>query len=376
MSSTTLTNKVKSEAHRLGFNLVGVTTPDLPFSLEVYENWLATGHHGEMGYLSTESARQRRADPRLILPDCESILVTGIQYYPQSTTSIEGLTGRTAAYAWNEDYHEALKPRLEALVTFLEKETDQPVSNRWYTDSGPVLEREMGQQAGLGWIGKNSMLINPRAGSYFLLTEILLGIPLEPDMPFTADHCGSCTRCIEACPTGCILPNRTLDARRCISYLTIELKGAIPTELRPIIGNWVFGCDICQQVCPWNIRFAPQEGDPTFAPRHDILSVNLIEELSLTPEAFNRKFKGSPVKRAKRRGYLRNVAVALGNSGDPAAVPALAKSLREDTEPLVRQHTAWALGQIGREKAHRGLQQALEQETEKVVLEEIKDALQ
>jgi len=376
MPSTTLTSKVKSEAHRLGFNLVGVATPDSIFSIEVYENWLAADHHGEMGYLSTESARHRRADPRLILPDCESILVTGIHYYPQSTTSIEGLTGRTAAYAWNEDYHEALKPRLEALVTFLEKETNEPVSNRWYTDTGPVLERAMGHQAGLGWIGKNSMLINPRAGSYFLLAEILLGIPLEPDMPFTADHCGSCTRCIEACPTWCILPNRTLDARRCISYLTIELKGSIPAELRPQTGDWIFGCDICQQVCPWNQRFAPPKGDPAFAPRHDILSVNLIEELALTPEAFNRKFKGSPVKRAKRRGYLRNAAVALGNSGDPAAVPALAKSLLEDPERLVRQHAAWALGQIGGKEANRTLQQALEQETEKVVLEEIKAPLQ
>jgi epoxyqueuosine reductase len=376
MPSTTLTNKVKFEAYRLGFNLVGVTTPELSFSIEVYENWLAAGHHGEMSYLSTESARQRRADPRLILPDCESILVTGIHYYPQSTTSIEGLKGRTAAYAWNEDYHEALKPRLEALVSFLEKETDQPVSNRWYTDTGPVLEREMGQQAGLGWIGKNSMLINPRAGSYILLAEILLGIPLEPDIFFSSDHCGSCTRCIEACPTECILPNRTLDARRCISYLTIELKGPIPVELRPQIGDWIFGCDICQQVCPWNQRFAPPEGDPAFAPRHDILSVNLIEELALTPEAFNKKFKGSPVKRAKRRGYLRNVVVALGNSEDSTAVPALTKSLLEDPEPLVRQHAAWALGQIGGEEVNKALQHALEQETEKMVLEEIKDVLQ
>ena len=214
--------------------------------------------------------------------------------------------------------------------------------HRWYTDSGPLLERDLAQRAGLGWIGKNTCLINPQQGSYFFLAELLLGVALQPDPPFTQDRCGACTRCIDACPTGCIRPDRTLDARRCISYLTIELKGEIPEELRPRLGNWVFGCDVCQQVCPWN-RFAPEQGDPAFAPRPGIPAPELVAELALTAEEFKRKFTGSPVLRAKRRGYLRNVAVALGNQGDPAALPALERAAAEDPEPLVREHAAWAV---------------------------------
>jgi epoxyqueuosine reductase len=280
-----------------------------------------------------------------------------------------------AAYAWNEDYHEVLKPRLQALVAFLEKESGGSIPNRFYTDTGPVLERDLAQRAGLGWIGKNSMLINPKAGSYFLLGEILLGIPLEPDTPFTSDHCGSCTRCVDACPTACIFPNRTLDARRCISYLTIEHKEATPVALRTYLGNWVFGCDICQQVCPWNRRFAPPVGDPAFAPRSQLPNVELLEELSFSREDFNRKYKNSPIKRAKRRGYLRNVAVALGNAKEPAAVPVLAESLLQDPEPLVRQHVAWALGQIGGDEGIEALNQALGQENELEVRSEIIAAL-
>jgi epoxyqueuosine reductase len=188
------------------------------------------------------------------------------------------------------------------------------VPNRYYTDTGPLLERDLAQRAGLGWIGKNTCLINPKQGSYFLLAEILLGLELEPDPPFTTDHCGTCTRCIEACPTECILPDRTIDARRCISYLTIELKDDIPEELRPLLGEWVFGCDVCQMVCPWN-RFASPEGDAAFSPRPGRANPEPDPRAGADPEAFNRKFKNSPVKRAKRRGYLRNVAVATGNSG-------------------------------------------------------------
>jgi epoxyqueuosine reductase len=196
----------------------------------------------------------------------------------------------------------------------------------------------------LGWIGKNTCLIHPAHGSWFLLSEILLGIFIEPDPAFVSDHCGTCTRCIEACPTHCILPNRTLDAKRCISYLTIESKGDIPTELRPLIKDWVFGCDVCQMVCPWN-RFADKDGDPVFQPQQGIPLPILTRELSLTPQAFNLKFKRSPVKRAKRRGYLRNVAVVLGNCGDEESIPALGQAL-EDPEPMVRDHAKWAIKQI------------------------------
>ncbi len=251
---------------------------------------------------------------------------------------------RIAAYARGDDYHEILPPRLQALVEFIETQVGHPVANRWYTDTGPILERDLAQRAGLGWIGKNTCLINPRRGSYFLLAEIFLDLDLEPDAPFVTDQCGTCTRCIDACPTDCILPDRTLDAGRCISYLTIELKEGIPAALRPQVGEWVFGCDICQAVCPWN-RFAPPEGDPALAPHPPSGRPDLIHELELSPAEFNRKFKHSPVRRAKRRGYLRNVAVALGNTGTPRDIPALEKAL-DDPEPLVREHAAWAIEQI------------------------------
>ena len=296
-----------------------------------------------MEYLATDRSRTRRADPRQILPECKSILVLATPYSPPAPflgESLEG-KGQVAAYARNEDYHDVLPARMQELVRFIEEQVGGPVANRCYTDTGPILERDLAQRAGIGWIGKNTCLIHPRHGSYFLLSEILLDLPLEPDPPLKTDHCGTCTRCIEACPTDCILPDRTLDARRCISYLTIELKDDIPEELREKIGDWVFGCDICQQVCPWN-RFAA-EGDKAFTDDNTFLP--LTRDLSISPREFNRRFRGSPFQRTKRRGYLRNVAVALGNVGDAQALPVLENSLN-DEEPMVRRHAQWAIEQI------------------------------
>jgi epoxyqueuosine reductase len=342
-----LKQNIVQEAHRLGFTLAGVTSPAAPQHLTSFEHWIANARHGTMEYLADDRARARRADPKLILPECRSILVLAAPYAPPPASPLnqsDAPRGRLAAYALSEDYHLVLPPRLHALVQYIEQQAGHPIPNRWYTDTGPILERDLAQRAGLGWIGKNTCLINPQHGSYFLLAEILLGLDLEPDAPFVTDHCGTCTRCIDACPTHCILPDRTIDARRCISYLTIELKTAIPEELRPLMGNWIFGCDICQQACPWN-RFADAEGEVTLEPRGNIQFPDLIQELSLTPEVFNKKFKDSPMKRTKRRGYLRNVAVALGNSRDPRALPALQQAL-EEPEPLVREHAAWAIAQI------------------------------
>ncbi|MBI3739378.1 MAG: tRNA epoxyqueuosine(34) reductase QueG, partial [Chloroflexi bacterium] len=247
--SDNLKQAIQNEARRLGFILAGVTTPDPPPHLSVFEDWLAQGRHASMDYLVDERARLRRADPGLILPNCKSILVLATPYdspLPELGKSAvlrgegQGMRGKIAAYAWGDDYHLVLSERLQALVKFIEEQVGHPVANRWYTDTGPILERDLAQRAGLGWIGKNTCLINPRLGSYFLLAEIFLDLELEPDPPFITDQCGTCTRCIEACPTNCILEDRTIDAGRCISYLTIELKDDIPAELRPLMDDWVF----------------------------------------------------------------------------------------------------------------------------------------
>jgi epoxyqueuosine reductase len=303
-----------------------------------------------MHYLADERSRTRRANPLEILSECKSILVLATPYIPllhqgealgRRAEPVEAV--RVAAYAQGADYHDIIPARMKELVQFIEAQVGGPVKNRYYTDTGPILERDLAQQAGIGWIGKNTLLINPKQGSFFFLSEILLDLALEPDAPFATDHCGTCTRCIQACPTDCILPNRTLDARRCISYLTIELKADIPTELRDKLGNWAFGCDICQQVCPWN-RFAA-EGDSAFDEKRPPLSPT--EELTLTPQAFNQRFKRTPIQRAKRRGYLRNIAVVLGNTGDLHTLPVLQNALN-DKEPMIREHAAWAIEQINK----------------------------
>jgi len=406
-----LTSSVKDYARNLGFQLVGVTTPDPPPHFDFFQGWLAAGYHGEMAYLARDAARQRRGDPRRILPECRSILVLGMMYAAPTSdpSSMKGdgrstpplrageaghrphsrrphsrmaggqggvVKGRIASYAWGQDYHDVLAERLPALVAFIEQLVGLAVPNRWYTDTGPILERDLAQRAGLGWIGKNTCLIHPKMGSTFFLAEVLLGIELEPDPPFLLDYCGSCTRCIDACPTDCILPDRTLDASRCISYLTIELKSPIPGELRPLMGNWVYGCDVCQQICPWNQRFAPPEGDPAFATHSELAEPGLVDEMVMDSQEFNRKFKGRPLRRAKRRGYLRNTAVALGNSGNESAIPVLVETLYNEPEPQVRGHAAWALGRIGSGASLQALQTALLSDPDQTVREEIRAALE
>jgi epoxyqueuosine reductase len=234
-------------------------------------------------------------------------------------------------------------------VGFIENQVGHAVASRCYTDTGPILERELAQRAGLGWIGKNTCLINPRLGSYFLLAEILLDIDLEPDAALLADHCGSCTRCLHGCPTGCILPDRTIDAGRCISYLTIELRESIPHEVRALMGAWIFGCDLCQMVCPWN-RFAALEGDAAFMSTNASPDPRLREELALSPEALRRRFKTSPINRAKLSGYRRNVAVALGNAAGPEAIPALQTAV-QNGDALLMEHAAWAIQRITEQTA-------------------------
>jgi epoxyqueuosine reductase len=313
---TGLTRRIKEQARALGFDLVGVA-PLAPSAYGTfYERWLARGYAGEMAYLARPDAVAKRRDPRLVLPEARSVVVVALNYFQGTAppaASAGGRRGRVARYAWGDDYHDLMWARLEGLAAFVEAQVGQPVAHRRYVDTGPLLERELAARAGLGWIGKNTMLINPRRGSWLFLGELLLALDLEYDPPFTVDHCGSCTRCIEACPTGCILPERTLDASRCISYLTIELKsGKMPPPLRPLVGRWVFGCDVCQEVCPWN-RFARPTGEAAFRPRPSLPEPDMEELLALDDEAFRRRFHGSPILRAGRRGLQRNAAVALGN---------------------------------------------------------------
>jgi epoxyqueuosine reductase len=336
-----LKQSIKEKARQLGFILAGVTSAEPPTHYSIFEAWLADGKHGAMNYLAEERSRIRRADPKQILPECKSILVLALPY--TSPAKAEGMEMRVAAYALGDDYHEVIPPRLREIVEFIEEQIGHSIPNRYYTDSGPVLERELAQRAGLGWVGKNSMLINPGAGSTFFLAEIFLGIELEPDETIITDHCGTCTRCIIACPTEAILPNRTLDARRCISYLTIENKGDIPEELRPQIGNWVFGCDVCQMVCPWNRFSLP--ADSAFEPTIPLRS--LASDLTLSSAEFNQRFKHSPLKRAKRRGYLRNLAVAIANNGNADDLPMLEQAAHAARdEPLVSEHAQWAVKKI------------------------------
>ncbi len=373
----------------MGFQMVGITTAEPAESGPRYEAWVADGHAGEMGYMARDPAR--RQDPTLVLPGARSIVVVGMLYREDECDTasigdsgqpaIDSLpTGQIARYARGDDYHDVMRERLEVLLAWIRERAGAEVRGRAYVDTGPLLERDLARRAGLGWFGKNTMLLRPRLGSYFFLGALLLDLPLEPDAPFTGDHCGTCRRCLDVCPTGAFVAPHVLDARRCISYLTIELKGPIPRELRPLVGNWIYGCDLCQEVCPWNrVRpdggvKAPHSAEPAFRARAGLMAPELIPLLDMSQAEFSERFKGSPIKRAKRRGFLRNVAVALGNAGDRRAVPALAAALR-DPEPLVRGHAAWALGRLGGEAAALALRAARPDEADPMVIEELELAL-
>lgn len=371
-----LTEEVKRRARGLGFDLVGVTTPEPPAHLDVLDAWLDAGRHGEMAYLATERARLRRADPRRILPECESILVVGANCRGQSGPPAAG-SARIAVYAQGEDYHAVLTERLQSLVAAIRDLAGlKELKHRIYTDTGPVMERELAQRAGLGWIGKNTCLIHPERGSHYLLAEVLLGISLVPDLPFSADRCGSCTRCIEACPTRCILPDRTLDATRCISYLTIEVKGTIAPDLRPSIGDWIFGCDVCQDVCPWNVRFSKPTTDAAFQPRPIASNARPEEFLALRPGDWKHDLRGTPLVRPKRGGLMRNAAIVAGNQLKPERALPLSSVLLGDPDPIARAHAAWALGRIAGAAARAALLQAQASEHQPEVMAEVKAALQ
>ncbi len=342
--------QLKAWAVEEGFHRAGIARLGPSSRSAAFERWLEEDGHAGMAYM--ERRREERFDPRRLLEGARSAVCVALQYHPLAAEDeVEGdLWPRVARYARGEDYHLVMKARLDELRTWLEGEVGRTVEGRSYVDTGPILERELGWRAGLGWFGKNTMLIHPRTGSYFFLGLLLLDLDLPFDPPFAADRCGSCEACVDACPTDA-LPGRdengapVMNARRCISYLTIELKGPIPRELRPGIGNRIFGCDICQEVCPWNRKFAELSREPAYRAGPDTDGPALIELMGLSEEEFAARFSGSPIKRARRRGLLRNVSVALGNWGSPDSVPVLTSAL-EDPEPLVRGHAAWALGEI------------------------------
>jgi epoxyqueuosine reductase len=378
-----LSERIRARAREIGFDAAGIA-PVRPSDYgDAYERWIAAGMHGEMAYLAREDAVAKRRDPAVLVPGARSAVVVAINYHVPDgehegrTAADDPSRGVVARYARNDDYHELLKERLIGLQDWI-NDTLLPVGGRAYVDTGAVLERELAQRAGLGWAGKSTMLVQPGRGTYSFLGVVLLDVELAYDEPFTADRCGTCAACVAACPTGALLGRDesgapVMDARRCISYLTIELRGPIPRELRPLMGNRVYGCDICQEVCPWN-SFAETTEEESFIPRAGVDGATLIELMGMTQEEFSRRFKNSPVKRTKRRGLLRNVAVALGNWGSPEAVPALVAAMN-DEEPLVRGHAAWALGRIGTEAARQTLAGHPEVEADAWVREEVRLAL-
>ena len=325
-------------ARDVGFDSCRVTMCNPPAHITEFREWLHQGAHGEMNYM--QRGEEKRCDPEKILPGARSIVALGLNYFQGDKTQNDVATGKIARYAWGDDYHDVIAAKLDRVDEFLRSFGGH---QKGYVDTGPVLERDHAAQAGIGWHGKSTMLIDERLGTWFFLAEILTTLELPADDP-VQNRCGTCERCIQACPTGAITAPHQLDARRCISYLTIELKGAIPLELRSLIGNRIFGCDDCLEACPWN-RFAQESRETAFSARRSTTDMSLREYLYLNDAEFRVLFKNSPIKRIKRRGFVRNVCVALGNVGDRSDLPALERAAA-DPEPLIAEHAAWAIKQI------------------------------
>lgn len=357
-------------AERLGFVTAGCAPLRRVDEREEFlRGWLAQGRAAEMAWLAREP--ERRLDPRLRDPRLRSVISLAYAYaapLPPRVDCRAELRGRIAAYALGPDYHDMLLAKTQRVAArILELHPNAIV--RTYVDTGPVLEREWAAAARLGWFGRNTNLINRYYGSYFFLAEIFTDLELEGSAEPYRDHCGTCRQCLDLCPTGALTDGILLEPRLCISYLTIEHRGAIPHELRSRMGNWIFGCDICQEVCPWN-------GDATRAAViNPDLTPALAALMALDDEGFRRRYGGTAVRRTKRRGLLRNAAVALGNSGNPAAVPLLAEVLAHEPEPLIRAHAAWALGRLGGGQARSALERARRRDTAPAVGDEIERAL-
>jgi epoxyqueuosine reductase len=373
MQPSDIKSLAKEHAKELGFDLVRVTSAqdfieDRTVALERVRAGLMNGLPWY-----TQARVQRGTSPRELLPSARSIICLGLNYFQSDDSALPaaGPAGKVARYARGRDYHKVMKQRMRAYVAGLSERLGGGISARWYVDDGPMLDRAAANRAGLGWFGKNTNILTPGLGSWVFLGQVITDLEIEADPPLRKT-CGSCVRCIDACPTGSIVAPYVIDNSRCVSHLTIENRGPIPKELRPQMLDWVFGCDICQEVCPVNRKATPTN-EPGFQ-RAGLGLLNLVELLELTEDEFRKRFQGTPILRAKRVGLKRNACVALGNLGDPAAIPALARALAEE-EPLVRGHAAWALGQLGGELARSALRQAEGRETNPQVLREIGDTL-
>lgn len=364
-----ITNSIKEYAYSIGFDLVGISTPDTYPDNRYYKEWLQKGYAGEMNYLERNSFK--KDDPSEVLTNIKSIITCAFNYNTDNpySTEVENLQkGWVARYAWGEDYHNVLGEMLEKLRTYIDTLFEDKINTKAYVDTGPVLEKVHGKNSGIGWIGKNTCLINQEIGSWLFLGEVLTDVELEYDSS-VPDRCGTCTKCIEACPTDAIVEPYILDARKCISYLTIELKGVIPNDLRAGVENNIFGCDICQDVCPWNKK-APVTELLNFQPDENIYNPDLKKLLKLDVEGFKELFKNSPIKRSKRRGFLRNVLVAAANSKEKCFASEIA-DLLNDQEALVRAHAVWALWIIEGKDCLSKLNELYVRETDLTVLNEL-----
>lgn len=360
---------IREKAKELGFVKIGISRAERLDERNGLNEWLAAGRHGEMLWMGRNA--DMRLDPRTLLSEARSVISLAANYYAPESHSEDRRHGKISRYAWGRDYHAVLKERLKSLVEWIGQNHPE-ARGLYYCDTGPVMDKAWAHKSGLGWIGKHSNLITREVGSWVFLAEVVLNLDLEPDVE-SRNYCGTCHRCLDACPTRAIVAPYVVDARLCISYLTIELRGPIPRELRPLIGSRIFGCDDCQDVCPWN-RFATPCDEDRFYPADGNQVPVLTEFMRLTEGQFEEHFRYSPVRRAKYAGFLRNVAVALGNSRDIGACEVLAESISHK-ESLVRQHVAWALGEIGGDLARQALRCALPGESQPVVAEEIRVAL-
>ena len=368
-----LEQTVKRHALSLGFDLVGIATAE-PFHRDEQAS-LQRIREGMMDGLPwyTEERVHRATHPELLLTGARSIISLAMSYLtgePKPTG--QGPHGKIGRYAWGDDYHQVMKARLGQFVDGLSAAAGRPIKSRIFVDDGPMNDRAAAERAGVGWFGKNTNILTPSHGSWVLLGQVITDLELEPDRPLSKT-CGECVMCIDACPTGAIVAPYVVDNSKCISFLTIELRGPIPREMRILVGHWVFGCDICQDVCPVNIKAAPGQ-EPAFQQRHDFPAPDLIPLLDLDDDEFRERFRNSPIKRAKQSGLQRNVCVALGNIGDPAAIPALARVL-QGSDTLVRGHAAWALGRIGGPQSASILHFALASEHDNDVRKEIEASL-